>query len=165
MKSSAPSSRYFEAWNDSDFGGQQKIYRVVSLITQGLVSGDVLDLGCGSRVYYDVTGVMRWVGLDLSRALLDQLRFLGGTEPAGPVEKLNLPCHDLPFADGEFDTVCAMFMLHHLGRTNRRQTERAVLDTLKEACLSGYHPHPLYVVCLLGLQARAGAGALRRRSG
>ena len=25
--------------------------------------------------------------------------------------------------------------------------------------------HPLYVVCLLGLQARAGAGALRRRSG
>ena len=33
------------------------------------------------------------------------------------------------------------------------------------ACLSGYHPHPLYVVCLLGLQARAGAGALRRRSG
>ena len=34
-----------------------------------------------------------------------------------------------------------------------------------EACLSGYHPHPLYVVCLLGLQARVGAGALRRRSG
>ena len=32
-------------------------------------------------------------------------------------------------------------------------------------CLSGYHPHPLYVVCLLGLQARAAAGALRRRSG
>ena len=35
----------------------------------------------------------------------------------------------------------------------------------KQHCLSGYHPHPLYVVCLLGLQARAGAGALRRRSG
>ena len=35
----------------------------------------------------------------------------------------------------------------------------------KDPCLSGYHPHPLYVVCLLGLQARAGAGALRRRSG
>ena len=34
-----------------------------------------------------------------------------------------------------------------------------------QPCLSGYHPHPLYVVCLLGLQARAGAGALRRRSG
>ena len=38
-------------------------------------------------------------------------------------------------------------------------------ELLFEPCLSGYHPHPLYVVCLLGLQARAGAGALRRRSG
>ena len=36
---------------------------------------------------------------------------------------------------------------------------------INDPCLSGYHPHPLYVVCLLGLQARAGAGALRRRSG
>ena len=38
-------------------------------------------------------------------------------------------------------------------------------ELLLKPCLSGYHPHPLYVVCLLGLQARAGAGALRRRSG
>ena len=38
-------------------------------------------------------------------------------------------------------------------------------DVFYNPCLSGYHPHPLYVVCLLGLQARAGAGALRRRSG
>ena len=43
----------------------------------------------------------------------------------------------------------------------RRQRRQLVLNP----CLSDYHPHPLYVVCLLGLQARAGAGALRRRSG
>ena len=42
---------------------------------------------------------------------------------------------------------------------------RASRELNDESCLSGYHPHPLYVVCLLGLQARAGAGALRRRSG
>ena len=40
-----------------------------------------------------------------------------------------------------------------------------IRETSINACLSGYHPHPLYVVCLLGLQARVGAGALRRRSG
>ena len=45
------------------------------------------------------------------------------------------------------------------------QKKSAGQIVLFEACLSGYHPHPLYVVCLLGLQARAGAGALRRRSG
>ena len=38
-------------------------------------------------------------------------------------------------------------------------------NALYMACLSGCHPHPLYVVCPLGLQARAGAGALRRQSG
>ena len=51
----------------------------------------------------------------------------------------------------------------------RRDPREALLIGLATAfanpCLSGYHPHPLYVVCLLGLQARAGAGALRRRSG
>ena len=45
-------------------------------------------------------------------------------------------------------------------RTARRPQDQKIVP-----CLSGYHPHPLYVVCLLGLQARAGAGALRRRSG
>ena len=44
-------------------------------------------------------------------------------------------------------------------------TEIGTIIAKIEPCLSGYHPHPLYVVCLLGLQARAGAGALRRRSG
>ena len=29
-------------------------------------------------------------------------------------------------------------------------------------CLSGYHPHPLYVVCLLGLFLGAGKGRRRR---
>ena len=44
-------------------------------------------------------------------------------------------------------------------------TEAPLRMLMNNPCLSGYHPHPLYVVCLLGLQARAGAGALRRRSG
>ena len=46
-----------------------------------------------------------------------------------------------------------------------RAYELCAQSSANEPCLSGYHPHPLYVVCLLGLQARAGAGALRRRSG
>ena len=45
------------------------------------------------------------------------------------------------------------------------KAQELLRDSKKLPCLSGYHPHPLYVVCLLGLQARAGAGALRRRSG
>ena len=54
-------------------------------------------------------------------------------------------------------TICALYK-------SRWQVE-LFFKWIKQPCLSGYHPHPLYVVCLLGLQARAGAGALRRRSG
>ena len=43
--------------------------------------------------------------------------------------------------------------------------EQAEVELWNVPCLSGYHPHPLYVVSLLGLQVRAAAGALRRRSG
>ena len=42
---------------------------------------------------------------------------------------------------------------------------KCLIYLMLNACLSGYHPHPLYVVCLFALQARAAAGALRRRSG
>jgi SAM-dependent methyltransferase len=132
----APSKRsldYFDNWDDSAFGEEQAIYRVVNLVSRGLVRGDVLDLGCGSRVYYDVSTVKRWVGLDPSSALLEQLRFLGPCTPAGPIEKLCSDCWDLPFADDEFDTVCAMFVLHHLAHTNRRQSEAEVLTVMREA--------------------------------
>ena len=52
-------------------------------------------------------------------------------------------------------------LVHHCHIVNIRGNSYR----MKDPCLSGYHPHPLYVVCLLGLQARTGAGALRRRSG
>ncbi len=59
----------------------------------------------------------------------------------------------------------AQFVFHSIRKTVVTILENAGAAENIVACLSGYHPHPLYVVCLLGLQARAGAGALRRRSG
>ena len=56
------------------------------------------------------------------------------------------------------------FRLRILGPGDLAKDFDAYMSSI-DPCLSGYHPHPLYVVCLLGLQARAGAGALRRRSG
>ena len=61
--------------------------------------------------------------------------------------------------------VSAKYMDRYLDEFTFRQNHRAKENAMFDPCLSGYHPHPLYVVCLLGLQARAGAGALRRRSG
>ena len=61
------------------------------------------------------------------------------------------------------DGVEEVFLKFNFGCGNYAGCEILVYNI--KACLFGYHPHPLYVVCLLGLQARAGAGALRRRSG
>jgi len=124
---------YFERWDHSRISENQRIWRVVQVLSAGLVRGDVLDLGCGSRVYYDTSGARQWVGMDLSQAMLDDLRFVGSRPPEGAVEKLNRDCGELPFADESFDTVCAMFLLHHLGRVNRRRSRRAVLDVLRGA--------------------------------
>jgi len=124
-------SGYFEAWDSSKFTESQRIHRVVNLVTRGMVRGDVLDLGCGSSVYYNVSDVKRWVGIDLSEALLDELRFVGDAVPAGPVEKRQGSVFDHTFSPGEFDTVCAMFILHHVGHTNRHHAERAVGEVMK----------------------------------
>jgi SAM-dependent methyltransferase len=124
---------YFETWDDSVFSSEQKIYRVVELVTRGLVRGDVVDMGCGSRVYYDLSEVKRWVGLDLSPTLLEQLKFTTGNKPAGPVETLCTSCRDMPLEDATFDTVVAIFVLHHLAEWNRTRTKANVLEALRQA--------------------------------
>jgi SAM-dependent methyltransferase len=133
MKAEYQSSDYFQSWDDAVFGGEQKIYRVIELVSRGVVRGDVLDLGCGSRLYYDVTSAKRWVGLDLSQKLLDDLRFVGGVEPKCPVETHCMSCWDLTFPDASFDTVTAIFLLHHLASKNRKHTKRSVLEALRQA--------------------------------
>jgi SAM-dependent methyltransferase len=133
MNNGDQSSGYFETWDDAVFGGEQRIYRVVNLVTRGLVRGDVLDLGCGSRVYYDVTAARHWTGLDLSQKLLDNLRFVGVGEPDCLVETHCMSCRDLSFPDQSFDTVVAIFLLHHLARKNRRQTKQSILEVLRQA--------------------------------
>ena len=133
MNTDYQAKEYFESWDSSVFSGDQKIYRVVNLLTRGLVRGDVLDLGCGSRVYYDVGAVKRWVGLDLSQKLLDELQFVGGAKPQGTVETHCMSCRDLPFPDASFDTVTAIFLLHHLASKNRKQTKQSILEVLRQA--------------------------------
>jgi SAM-dependent methyltransferase len=124
---------YFQSWSDDRFSQNQRIYNTVALVSKAVVRGDVLDLGCGSRVYYDTSNVQRWVGLDLSEILLRDVRFLAGAPPAGPVETVVHGCTDIPFENESFDAVCAMFILHHLGAANRRTSRRTVAQTLKEA--------------------------------
>lgn len=131
-KPDAGEVRYFRGWDDGKFTEMPLFYSTIFKFTSSIVKGNVLDIGCGSRIYYNVDSVQSWAGLDLSQTLLDQLRFLGGNEPP-KVQKLLHTCEDLPFPDETFDTVCAVFVLHHLAQQNRARSRQIVLAVLREA--------------------------------
>lgn len=123
---------YFDSWSTDLYAGASRFQRTIHLLTGGVVRGETLDLGCGSRVHYDTGAVTRWVGIDVSRAMLDDLQFLG-RPPQGPIEKLVGSCMEAPIDPAAFDTVCAMFLLHHLGKDSARVSRTRVLALLARA--------------------------------
>lgn len=128
----AMSGSYFDRWSTELYGNVDQFQRTLHLVTAGIVRGDTLDLGCGSRVHYYTGAVERWVGVDVSQAMLDDLRFLG-EPPHLPPEKILGNCFDAPVIPGSFDTVCAMFLLHHLARRSRTESRERVLTALRKA--------------------------------
>ena len=131
MSQTDPSaSQYFEKWSSDLFSEHAAYQKNINTFTAGLVRGDTLDLGCGARVYYHIGSVSAWVGADVSSQLLDNLQFFGGQEPR-VVKKLHQSCLDLEMADESFDTVCAVFLLHHLARNSRRESRRILLELFR----------------------------------
>ena len=120
---------YFETWAADRFNLWTHYQMTLRAFTSGLIRGDVLDVGCGSRVFDDLRGAESWTGVDVSDQMLDGLRFY---DPVAP-EKVTLHRGDiftLPFADESFDTVCSFFLLHHLGRSNFSETSRRITKGL-----------------------------------
>lgn len=108
-------SSYFDTWSTELYGSDLIFQRTIHSFTEGVVRGDTLDIECGSRILYNVSGVTRWVGLDVSQAMLNDLRFYGSSRPT-QVETILTSCLDAEFPAGSFDTVCAIFVLHHLAQ-------------------------------------------------
>jgi len=125
--------RFFSEWEDHYFTEDQSIYQLFTDYKSGFVRGDVLDLGCGSRIYYVTPEFDRWVGIDLSPILLDGIQFLGGTAPKGKIETVQGNCETLDMPDDSFDFVCCIFLLHHLGRKNRSQSRMIVQGVIAES--------------------------------
>lgn len=124
---------YFETWTDGVFTEDQLVYRMFLDITRGYVQGNVLDIGCGSRVYYDTSAVRRWIGVDLSAHLLGNIKFLGGAKPSGPIETLKRDCRETGLPDQSVDFVCAILVLHHLARDNNRRSREIITQAMREA--------------------------------
>lgn len=125
--------RYFFHWTDERFTKDQAVYRMLLAVTRGIIRGDVIDLGCGSRVYYDTSLVADWVGIDLSPHLLDRVEFLGEGRPRGMIKTVQGDCRNLDLPDASFDYACAVFLLHHLARDNRATSRKIIIQAMIEA--------------------------------
>ncbi len=85
----------------------------------------ILDVGCGVGEAADRAGGAEYVGIDLSEPLVRAGRGRPGRRLAvADVTRL-------PFADGTFDRVCCMGVLHHLAREALRPALREMARVLE----------------------------------
>lgn len=122
-------SNTFENWNPDRFGRGAQYQSTIRAFSADMISGDILDVGCGSRVFYDLQKVNSWTGLDVSEKMLSGIEFVDNIENT---KILKGDILDAPIADHSFDTVIAFFLLHHLAHKNRKISEQRVQKAFHE---------------------------------
>lgn len=130
MSANKPTARSaFEDWDPNPFARDALYQRTIRSFTTGLVRGDVLDVGCGSRIFYNLTDARSWTGLDISKRMLSGIEFV---EPIEDKRILQGDMLDMTFPASSFDTVVAFFLLHHLGRNNKAMSAARVQTAFNE---------------------------------
>ncbi len=115
----------FENWNPDGFARDAQYQRTIRAFSADLICGDVLDVGCGSRIYYNLKNANSWTGVDISQRMLDGIDF----RLSGEIDERRImqgDVLDLPFETESHDTVVACFLLHHLAKDNKRLSAERV---------------------------------------
>ena len=91
--------------------------RAVEEMLVPLTAGKVLDLGCGSGdlVNFYVSKGARYVGVDLSRNMIERanVNYASWVQQKKAVFQV-ADCEALPFSDGEFDVLSAVALIEYL---------------------------------------------------
>ncbi len=95
----------------------------------------ILDVGCGTGTLAlaakrRVGASGRVYGIDASPEMLSRA-YQKAAKARSDVTFLKAFAQELPFADGQFNTVLTTIMLHHLPRSSRRQCAREIARVLK----------------------------------
>jgi len=125
-------NEYFETWSPEAFANCANYQNTLRKFSSSFIRGDVLDIGCGSRVYYNFKNIDKWTGVDLSKKMINEIQFFDNIDDS----KLTLDQGDatnLEYKDNSFDTVCAFFIIHHLAKESKDISEKRVISTLKHA--------------------------------
>lgn len=119
----------FESWKPDRFNRNSLYQKTIRTFTSSLIAGDVLDVGCGSRIFCDLSKAKSWTGLDISERMLSAMEFI---DDVAQKQTLQGDVLNLSFDDAAFDTVTAFFLLHHLGRNNRKDSAVGVQKAFDE---------------------------------
>lgn len=87
----------------------------MAALLAGLSAAVVLDLGCGGGhvSYRAAPHVARVVAVDVTPAMLEQVRATAAARGLGNIETRQAAAEALPFADAGFDAVLCRFTAHH----------------------------------------------------
>ena len=133
----------FESWNPDGFAKDAQYQATIRHIISKKVTGDVMDWGCGSRVFYDVGAAKSWTGIDISERMLSSIHF-HNTIP--DMKIVNDDILDLSFADESVDVIVACFILHHLAldgpKTSRERVQKAF-----DSAFRLLRPGGCFIVC------------------
>ena len=120
----------FNDWDPDAFDRGASWQKTIRAFTAENIAGDVLDIGCGSRVYYDLRSASSWTGLDVAERMLNSVQFVDKPKKS----KFILgDARDIPVPPNTYDTVIACFLLHHLAKENRSKSFMEVSKAYEEA--------------------------------
>ena len=121
---------YFDSWEPDKFNKDARYQTTIREFTGGIIGGDVLDVGCGSRVFYRTDNLRSWTGVDLSYRMIQGIHFENARKQLD-ARFCQADISNLPFQKNSFDTVCAIFILHHVGARNRQTSIRRIGTALR----------------------------------
>ena len=135
--------------------GEDSIRAICSLLEESNLTGDVLEMGCGSGMYTTAAAgrARRVFATDLSDEMLQAARKnLGGLENAA-VEKQN--CKALTYTDASFDSVLMINLLHIIDEPEKvLQEAKRVLKPGGRAFVVSFTTEGLTVFNKLGMVYR-----------
>lgn len=124
-------SIYYDTWNSDAFEINANYQRAIREFTRGLITGDVLDAGCGARIVYSLNSASSWNGIDVSEVMTEKAVFSEKPDSlSATFHKADI--RSLPFAENSFDTTVVQFVLHHLGEQNKGESFRQVSQAIAE---------------------------------
>ena len=118
----------------TEIEGAGEFYAYTASLLPGDAQTRILDLGCGTglelEAFFPLNPTARVTGIDLSRAMLNELR---RKLPKKDLTLIEASYFDVPFGTAVFDAAVSVESLHHFSADRKAALYRKLREALKKA--------------------------------